>query len=95
MPTPVPLSDPLAVKTQVARSRSSADELDAYAADVKKRGGIYRSDQNPAGCFAVIVLMFLGGGFLIWKAQWEWGIGLVVLAALSIWMMVGSQREPA
>ena len=93
---PIDLTDALATGSHVQRLRDAAAELDEYATDVRKRGGIYHIEERQRiGCVVLLFTMFAGSGFLIWKSYVWSGVGVLIVTTLGVWMLIGSQREPA
>jgi hypothetical protein len=93
---PLNLTDAVATSSHVQKLRDVSAELETYAADVRKRGGIYRVNaKQRIGCFAFISLVFLGGAYLIWISQVWWGVAVLGIAVFGLWAAIGSQSEQA
>lgn len=91
------LMDEADVRHQVETIRAAADECDRYAADVKRRGGVYKSSRGQlAGCSVMLIATAAGGIWMIRSEDYRpWGIGVVMAAAVLTFALAGSQRDPA
>lgn len=91
-----------AIESHLTKLHGAAAELEKYAGEVRARGGVYRATENQlAGCGAVIAAIAIAGGWLAWhgwparSGGFWWGLALVVTAVLLGWVIQAMQREPA
>jgi hypothetical protein len=80
------------------RLREAAAEIEAYAEDVRARGGVFRGKPHEVvGCSIVLLAMAAGAAWLIFVAGgwFWWGVALVGLTSLLTWALFGSQTDPA
>jgi hypothetical protein len=80
-----------------ARLREAADELEAYAKDVRERGGLFKGKPHEVGgCLLVLLAMGASGAWLIFVGgSWFWGVALVGATCFLTWALIGSQTDPA
>jgi hypothetical protein len=82
-------------RERVASLLAGADELDAYAEDVRKRGGLFRTaPRENLGCAIVLFAMASAAVWLIHSGALFWGLALALVVAVLVWAAVGSQTEP-
>jgi hypothetical protein len=83
-------------RERAALLRDAANELSAYAEDVRARGGIYKTKPGETlGCAVVLLAMGGAGAWMVLSvpSAFGWGIALVVLTTVLGFAMVGSQTE--
>jgi hypothetical protein len=88
-------------EAHIRKLRQSADELDAYAVEIRQRPRDTSMDSQAAGCSAISVAIGIAGIWLVWHRWLErgpgfwWGVALVVIAVIFIWLIRMVQTEPA
>jgi len=83
---------------RAALLRETAQELAAYAQDVRARGGIYKAKAGETlGCGLVLLALGGAGAWMIVAvpSAFGWGVTLVALAAVLAAALASAQREAA